>query len=405
MRKTGLFTLAVAILIIMSLLITAVPAFAQTPTADTTVTIKGGDPSPPIIKCKWESPDGDTVKPNTQIKPVIGDPYAEHPYSAQVCAYAVVTHNVPSSVGEISCDLWEPLFAGQPPTAPTVPPTLVPPEGYKYKAKFILTQKMTLAEIQTLVNDCDGNGVFNEMDIKCYLDKLVTAGRLTLDPRFTTLDVAQELYQGLAWLYTGCFTIVHPQPCGWYYARVNAQEAGTANYNYMWNVFEFVCVPAIAIDFSVVNFGTVKVCESTMVAGDCNFVANDGKPSVRNVGNVPVNVTVKYSDMYIQGHYGDPAYALGQTGGNWNVNYDFRMGMYAAGDPTDMLSPLVPLQTGTTGKVCPICNVRKLEFSIHVLQIPPNIIPSGWNNQLEGKVWLGAVQNNNPAAPVAPPCP
>ena len=82
-----------------------------------------------------------------------------------------------------------------------------------------------------------------------------------------------------------------------------------------YNTFEYVEWTDFEIDFASVSYGEVLLNTHKRISGDKTFSLNDGKPTVRNLGNTRLKMKVAQDDM-----------GLGQTSGGWNVKYDARVG-------------------------------------------------------------------------------
>ena len=108
--------------------------------------------------------------------------------------------------------------------------------------------------------------------------------------------------------------LIWEDPAGEYEVHVTAQDtAGNNSAGEYRNYFEYLPMTALEADFESVDYGTVLLNTHKITSGSLTW--NDGRPSVRNVGNTRLYVGVEQDDM-----------GLGTTGGEWNVRFDARVG-------------------------------------------------------------------------------
>jgi hypothetical protein len=369
MRKKSLLTLPVVVLSILALLISVVPAFAmppQPPTVDVDVTVAGGTShSPPIIKCKWEDPDDYPLESDTQLDPVLWDNDEGYgPGQKQICYFAVVTD--PQGVGDIRgiddlsdegvfADVYEPEFAGC---------TAWPSGGvFKYQVRLELEPWCNLLPP---AHPCDLT-MQTVLDLQAVLQGLYDDGRLTLNTAYFNsigitvtedmlYDIADELVQTHALLFKGCDVLDYHQPCGLYRVEVLAYDDSNDPSELLVNAFEYKCTVGVALDFTSINFGEVTVCVERLITGDATYNPGDGKPTIKNIGNVPAKVNMLWSDLYNC----TSDIGLGMTGPDWNVEYDSRLGI---GGTKTMFDPEAEK---ALPEILGLCNEEKLEFSVHV---------------------------------------
>jgi hypothetical protein len=331
---------------------------------------------PPVIKCKWEydldfqcpvedcpecdpcdnledffTHDACPCLPGLQVQPTLhGD--------TTVGYYAVVTHPYGvSNVDHVYADIWH-------------------PDGkFKY-------------QIELFPIGFDTGGVYNKQvaiemwehvwDYHSDLVKINSVWASTLTgfipgsipqtPITADYDIWDELNQEEAYIYAGQADINYCQPGGWYYVGVNAYGFGSWS-EYLYNRFWYIPTAGIDVDFSTIDYGTVVAESDKWVGGDIDF-STLTKPTIRNIGNTPVNLYVWQNDM-----------GFGATGGVWNVRYDVRLtadGQVRNYYPNDVdtISPL-PNPTWLDDPdnfypgvripgTLPLCTTEKLDFSIHV---------------------------------------
>jgi len=138
-----------------------------------------------------------------------------------------------------------------------------------------------------------------------------------------------QLVKQTAKVYCDDKTLKWEDPAGNYKVEVFAIDS-SGNFSYTtspdYNHFTYRETLGFQVDFDAVDYGTVALSnpgdEHKKIAGDLTWdtmagVAgtNDNPASVRNIGNVRLNMLVKQNDM-----------GLGQSSGQWNVEYDARVG-------------------------------------------------------------------------------
>jgi hypothetical protein len=178
-------------------------------------------------------------------------------------------------------------------------------------------------------------------------------GLVEFGPGYDYDDVIHQLNQCLADVYCGEFGISYHQPAGRYKVGVKAYDLNNNPSEVLFNHFEYVAVHGCEFDFDSVSYGPVEVCTNKWIGGDINF--GTAAPTVRNIGNTYIKITVAQDDM-----------GLGMTDGNWNVEFDARLGATGTHVIYD------PYEEAIIPDVLPLCNTQKLDFSIHVKKADPN---------------------------------
>ncbi len=121
------------------------------------------------------------------------------------------------------------------------------------------------------------------------------------------------------------------------------------------NQFTYLPLTAFETDFTSVGYGNVRLATDKIISGDLTWDAvNQGKASVRNVGNTRLSMKVQQDDM-----------GFGKTNGLWNVRYDARVGSnatWAHYDPDTLTQLLNPLN---------LSQLDEMDFSIYVSKFPP----------------------------------
>jgi hypothetical protein len=114
--------------------------------------------------------------------------------------------------------------------------------------------------------------------------------------------ITQRCQQNSKVLYYGEFDLHKYQVCGDYRVEFNATGgAATQKLNYWFNV---PCVQHLQMDFSAVNYGNIIPGQTANVEGDlvwdspaCTATPGDPCPTVKNVGNSGMGITVIFTPL------------------------------------------------------------------------------------------------------------
>jgi len=324
-----------AMLIVAIMVATALPAMAvglptgytdyyhgENPiTVDTTVTVPGpsgggGSGNPPIIKCKWETPDDDLFTTGIQIFPVLDG-------VKEVTYWAIVTDpEGVDTVADVYVDVYNPASP-------------VGDGQLKYELELHKVNHDTGISkfLSAWDNDCivtTNDNYFNGMsreEIKA--------------------EIWHELNESTAYVYKVTGELTYCQVAGNYRVSYIAYDIKDNPSARLENHFCYVPTAGIEIDFTSVDYETVDLHYWKVVSGDYKM-DTPLKPTVRGIGNTNVKLKVYQDDM-----------GLGTTGGNYNVKYKARMdeGTYVEYDP---------YEEATLNEVLPRCTVEKLDFGILV---------------------------------------
>jgi hypothetical protein len=184
-----------------------------------------------------------------------------------------------------------------------------------------------------------------------------------------------NLWKETAYVYCGERDLSYEDPSGDYKTLVLAQDKAGMD-GTLVNYFKYLSLTAFETDFSQVSYGGVKLNTHKIIDGDLLWGSpvNTGAASVRNIGNTRLIMKVQENDM-----------GLGKTDGNWNVQYDGRIGSDAAFTTfwPDTLTPLVkPLNLSET---------NEMDFSIDITKFPPDHVGSSYT----GTMVLSAVPTDH----------
>jgi hypothetical protein len=179
-----------------------------------------------------------------------------------------------------------------------------------------------------------------------------------------------ELWKETAAVYCGDKTISYEDPSGMYKVWAVGQDRNGLQ-GILENYFEYLPLTAFETDFSMVEYGNVRLNTHKIINGDLTWDAMDmGKASVRNVGNTRLQMRVEQDDM-----------ELGKTDGNWNVRYDGRVGSASA------FVNYFPEVTKKLNGELDLSDLDEMDFSIEVFKFPPTHI----GDRYTGDMFLSAV--------------
>jgi hypothetical protein len=178
-----------------------------------------------------------------------------------------------------------------------------------------------------------------------------------------------ELMKETAKVYCGDKDLSYEDPSGAYKVIAVAQDANSLT-GTLQNSFTYLPLTAFQADFTSVIYGNVKLNTEKIVNGDLTWApSNSTMPTVRNVGNTRMNLTVWQDAM-----------GLGKTGGLWNVSYDARVGSTVAHQT------YLPEVTTTLQDTLDLSEKDEVDFSIIV-----NKFPTSGSTNWTGNMTLGAV--------------
>jgi len=376
-RIRKLLTLSVAIIVVVTLLIPAIPAMAAGTSVGTQVTIASGS-NPPVVLAKWEADrsasleDGDPTHvqfvpgapSNSQfLPPVVKNGNKTVDY------YAVVTDPTGwAYVKEVFAYVFSPVNSPAPynnnPNRPNGVSAL-----FKYKVAYADleagTQSLTGAQAKAIFDDA-------------VLKKLIYLGAGA-----NVTDISNELNQGVYHLWKGSADLTYEQPAGEYGVDVYAVNNGSAMSSVLHNTFTYVAVAGVEVDFTLVDYGIVNIGTYKLIPGD--QIWGTAPATIRNIGNTWAHPKLSWDDM-----------GFGQTGSGagatWNVQFDSRLGVNGV---TSVTSPQFRqtagglVSTGVPAVVLAdylgLSTREKLDFSIQVF----NMVPG--KNSYTGTVTIEAV--------------
>ncbi|MCK5320098.1 hypothetical protein KAJ61_01780 [Candidatus Parcubacteria bacterium] len=197
-------------------------------------------------------------------------------------------------------------------------------------------------------------------------------------------DTDGQLTKGYAAVYCADKDLIWEDPAGDYKVDVFAFDKSNNQSAVFTNYFEYIEMMGFQIDFNTVNYGDVKISEHKRVYGDkCYWPGDSNVPTVRNTGNVRLNMKVAQDDMGL-------GYQTDST--TWNVEYDARVGDletdWAYYDPFGLKGTTPGCGDYTTlEEILDLSEIEEMDYSIHVVEKFPGNLTS-----YSGTMWLSAVK-------------
>lgn len=163
-----------------------------------------------------------------------------------------------------------------------------------------------------------------------------------------------ELMKETAAVYCTTKNLSYEDPSGDYKVWAVAQDKN-GQQGILENYFRYMPLTAFETDFSHVNYGNVRLNTHKIISGDLTWDAMDqGKASVRNVGNTRLKMKVWQDDM-----------GLGKTDSQWNVRFDARVGSLAS------FVNYWPETIRILDDPLDLSELDEMDFSILITKFPP----------------------------------
>ena len=149
----------------------------------------------------------------------------------------------------------------------------------------------TPIKVEASVSDDNGADDISKVEITALKDSNGNdaSGNIT-----ETLPVSMT-YNSSSGKYEATLHLKCTTPNGSYTVEVTATDKGGLTGANTGN-FTVGITCALEIDFSSVDFGAINPGSSSTVTGDDNFSAGDGKPTIKNIGNVNIDVKQSITD-------------------------------------------------------------------------------------------------------------
>ena len=151
-------------------------------------------------------------------------------------------------------------------------------------------------------------------------------------------------------IYCGEVGLAYSDPAG-EYQMLFSQVINNATSTIATSSFDYLELTAFEADFSNVDYGAAKLNIPQMIEGDINFLLDDKKPTIRNVGNTRMSIIVEQSDL-----------GTGKSYGTWNIKYQARVGT------SSVFSKYPPEEKTKLKRPFDLGDIANADFSAKVLQ-------------------------------------
>lgn len=299
----------------------------------------GGEP--PVVKVKWEMLAGtqgadDSTAAGSQVLPPVE---FEGTTGVTYCAVATDENGV-DDLNAVYADLYFPDGIGIHAIDTEIEGEYGTPGCSEQSGDEIQLSKLPKMEGWTLLCDAIREGNTNlpvwaegfDYDEVCRADG--------------------ELMKETAAVYCGTRSLWYEDPAGDYSVKVFAQDKAGNSSVILENTLTYLPVTAFETDFTYVDYGKIVLNSHKIKNGDLTW-GTSLFPTVRNIGNTRLNMTVTQDDM-----------KLGSTDGKWNVKYDGRVGSEATFAVYD------PNVTTTLQKTLDLSETNEMDFSVTVYKFP-----------------------------------
>jgi len=347
--------LVVALALVLSLALAA-PVMANGGHESDVTLLGQGQGGPPVVMCKWETPDtGDTghLTPGTQVDPpLVWQEYEDITY------WAVVFD--PEGSGNIDAVYVDVNHPDEPPLN----------GSFKYQEELTSMSSKSATWATTQFETAWNNGLVHVVSDNVG------------NPLYSYTDIWKKLNQEPGKLYRVISGdpngLYYEQPAGDYEVIIKAVDK-QGLFTELSNDMEYVAVTMVEVDFTTFSFGSLATGSHKLVDGDTTFVT-PAEPAgeeplngatVRNIGNTLAYVTVYETDLYDE--FDTP---LGKTGDNWNVQYDARLGAVGT------MANFNPFETATLD-ILGLSTTEKLDFSIQINK-------AGTTGEWTGEITIGS---------------
>ncbi len=130
--------------------------------------------------------------------------------------------------------------------------------------------------------------------------------------------IAGDLTKETSRVFCGQNNLAYQDPAGEYRVKVVGLDQ-KKSVGVLENSFKYLELVAFDIDFNNIDYGSMRLNSPKVLSGNDAFLANDGRPTLRNIGNTRLNIEIKQNDM-----------DLGQSEKGWNLTYQARVGQDAS---------------------------------------------------------------------------
>lgn len=176
-----------------------------------------------------------------------------------------------------------------------------------------------------------------------------------------------ELQKETAAVYCTTKDLSYEDPSGVYKVWAVAQDK-VGLQGQLENTFTYMPVTAFETDFTSITYGNVRLATEKIISGDLTWdaVLNQGRASVRNVGNTRLAMRVQQDDM-----------GFGMTDGAYNVGYKARVG---SGATWASYTPNAAARV--LADELDLSELDEMDFSIIVSKFPPTHVGDSYTGDM-----------------------
>ena len=363
--KNKSIALLIATMIVSAVVVSMPMAMADPPVLDAdlpTEAVVGGGNTPPYICAKFETPDH-MVADGTQISPVAGGTrlvnfyaVAGHPTDLSRITRIDVTVFHPDPDGsekyqltatKDAAGMWSGVI-----TYPGEPSRAVPTRQVLWNDRIDMNADCDTDDPEDLVLDA----AMTQLDAQAR----IAYGTDHLGNLYNLRSVLYDLENTKQIMIEIKGEMDYHQVSGNYRVEaVATDDAGNTGIP-LPNIFEYLSIVSLKIDFDKVNWGSITAGEPSYVLGDNNIETTPSRPTVQNMGNDPAEIKLHYTEMT-------------NENGKTIVDFDGRLGTTGDWTICPVSIPTV-LKNGddTKTELLP-CTPTQLDFSIH----PPDTTQGG----------------------------
>ncbi len=190
---------------------------------------------------------------------------------------------------------------------------------------------------------------------------------------FATLcGPAGDLTKETSRVFCGQNRLAYQDPAGEYRVKTMALDQKNET-GALENSFKYLELVAFGIDFDNIDYGSMRLNSPKVLAGSDTFLANDHAPTLRNIGNTRLEISIKQNDM-----------GLGKSETGWNLTYQARVGQDAS------FTNYWPEAWATLASSMNLGQTSPLDLAIEVLKFPEVVA---------GEHYAGKLSLNATAAP------
>ncbi len=187
---------------------------------------------------------------------------------------------------------------------------------------------------------------------------------------FATLcGPAGDLTKETSRVFCGQNRLAYQDPAGEYRVKVAGLDQ-KKSVGVLENSFKYLELVAFEIDFGIIDYGSMRLNSPKILLGNDVFLTNDGRPTLRNIGNTRLEISIKQNDM-----------GLGQSETGWNLTYQARVGQDAS------FTNYWPEAWATLVNSMNLGETSQLDLAIEVLKFPEIVA----GEHYAGKLSLNAV--------------